>query len=260
MVNPPPAVGLPSSWRVELPEFEGPLDLLLHLIRVNEVEITDIPVALICHQFHEYLELMEELDLDIAAEFVYTAALLVHLKSKLLLPQPKKLDGSPDEEDPRADLVRRLIEYQQMKNAAQTLAEVDTVRAGMWSRGSQEKIEPDADDGLVDVSLYDLMRSLRQVLDRFSSEHPEPLHLASETYSVRSQIERFLGRLSQSRPRQLLDELAGLSCRGEAIAAFLAILEMARLSLVRVHQTSGGDILLYRTTRKIDRNVLETIE
>lgn len=260
MATIPPAVGLPTSWRVELPEFEGPLDLLLQLIKVNEVEITDIPVAIVCHQFHEYIDLMDELDLDIAAEFVYTAALLIHLKSKMLLPQPKNLDGTQDEQDPRADLVRRLLEYQRMKDVAQTLSEVDTVRSAMWSRGAHEKLQPGDDDAFEDVSLYDLMKSLREVLDRYSTEHPPPIHLAGETYSVRGQIEGFLSRLSKSRPRQLLDELASLSCRAEAIAAFLAILEMARLSLVRVHQTSNGDILLYRTTKELSPRELETIE
>ena len=100
---------VPADWRVKLPVFEGPLDLLLHLVRINEVEITDIPVALICDQFQAYLGLMEELDLDIAAEYIYEAAFLIHLKSKLLLPTTKDEHG--EHQDPRADLVERLLEY-----------------------------------------------------------------------------------------------------------------------------------------------------
>ena len=94
---------LPESWRVDLPVFQGPLDLLLHLIKVNEVDIGDIPVALICDQFHEYLHLMEELNLDVAGEYIYEAAMLIHLKSKLLLPRPGDEDESG--EDPREELV-----------------------------------------------------------------------------------------------------------------------------------------------------------
>ena len=126
MPSPLPVTGnLPESWRVRLPVFEGPLDLLLHLIRVNEVEITDIPVALICDQFHEYLNLMEVMNLDVAGDYIYMAAYLIHLKSKMLLPKPKTLEGKVIEEDPRRDLVERLLEYRKLKEAAQTLGEVD---------------------------------------------------------------------------------------------------------------------------------------
>ena len=135
MASPLPATGtLPESWRVRLPSFEGPLDLLLNLIKANEVEITDIPVALVCDQYHEYLHLMEALDLDIAGDYIYMAAYLIHLKSKMLLPRPKTLEGEVVDEDPREDLVQRLLEYRRLKEAAQTLAEVDSVRHGMWVR------------------------------------------------------------------------------------------------------------------------------
>ena len=118
MAFPLPSPGtLPETWKVRLPDFEGPLDLLLHLIKINEVEIVDIPVVLICDQFHEYLALMELLDLDIAGEFIYMGAYLVHLKSKLLLPKPKDLAGAEIDEDPRQELVERLLEYRRLKEA-----------------------------------------------------------------------------------------------------------------------------------------------
>src|ERR1700681_2805289 len=127
---------LPASWRVQLPVFEGPLDLLLHLIKINRVEITDIPVATICDQFHAYLQLMEQLNLDIAGEYIYEAALLIHLKSKMLLPRPAASEGEP-EEDPRLDLVARLLEYRRWKEVAQSLAEVDRLRVGVGTRQPQ---------------------------------------------------------------------------------------------------------------------------
>jgi segregation and condensation protein A len=249
---------LPPEWRVELPVFEGPLDLLLHLVQLNEVAITDIPVARICDQFHEYLGLMEELNLDIAGEYIYEAAELIHLKSRMLLPQSPRRAGEP-EEDPREVLVQRLLDYRRIKEAAQTLAEVHALRQGIWWRQAPPPDLPaeEAEVDLGEVSLFDLLTALRGALDRFHREHPSPLRLARENFSVRGQIERLLGRLSRGRPYDLLADLKALSCRAEAIAAFLAVLELARLALVRLHQTAAGDILLYRTTREITSEELE---
>lgn len=254
---------LPESWRVHLPIFEGPLDLLLHLIKINKVEITDIPVATICDQFHAYLALMEELNLDIAGEYIYEAALLIHLKSKMLLPRPPRAEGEP-EEDPRQDLVERLLEYRRLKEVAQSLAEVDRVRMGIWTRRPQPLPKPDPEEeeaqvDLGEVSLFDLLGALRQALVRYEREHPPALLLSGEAFSVRGQFDRLLARLDAGRPFDLLDDLRNLSCRAEAIAAFLAVLELARLNLVRVHQTEAGDVLLYRTTRELGAQDLEAI-
>jgi segregation and condensation protein A len=252
---------LPDSWRVRLPVFEGPLDLLLHLIRINRVEITDIPIALICDQYHEYLALMDELDLDIAGEYVYEAALLIQLKSRLLLPQPKVEEGEEPPEDPREELVRRLLEYQRIKEAAQTLAEVDAVRRGLWTRVPQPRPGVD-DDGeemeLGDLSLFDLLAVFRRVLDRYDREHPEPLVVRAESFSVRDQIERLLGRLAANRTLSLIDDLLALSCRAEAIAAFLAVLELGRLELILL-RALDGDVLMVRTERELTAADLEGI-
>ncbi|HEV7669289.1 MAG TPA: segregation/condensation protein A [Thermoanaerobaculia bacterium] len=257
---------LPASWRVHLPVFDGPLDLLLQLIKVNKVEISDIPVATICDQFHEYLALMEILNLDIAAEYIYEAALLIHLKSRLLLPRPKTLEGVVIDEDPRQDLVARLLEYRRLKDAAQSLAEVDRMRAGVWPRKPQ-KIdlgpEPEPEDeptiDLGEVSLFDLLGAFKKTLERYEKEHPPALHLSGETFSVRGQFDRLLGVLSAARPYDLLEDLRNLSCRSEAISCFLAVLELARLNLVRIHQTADGELILYRTTREPGHHELETL-
>ena len=253
---------LPASWRVQLPVFEGPLDLLLHLIKINRVEITDIPVATICDQFHAYLQLMEQLNLDIAGEYIYEAALLIHLKSKMLLPRPAAREGEP-EEDPRQDLVERLLEYRRLKEVAQSLAEVDRLRVGVWTRqpqplpaspaGEEETVE------LGEVSLFDLLSALKQALQRYDREHPPPLLVNADAFSVRDQFDRLLGSLGAGRPFDLLADLRGLSCRAEAIAAFLAVLELARLNLIRVHQTESGEILVYRTTRELGAEEREAI-
>ncbi len=252
---------LPESWRVQLPIFQGPLDLLLHLIKINRVEIVDIPVALICDQFQEYLSLMEELDLDIAGEYIYEAAVLIQLKSKMLLPQPRIEEGEDPSEDPRAELVQRLLDYQRLRDAAQTLAEVDSVRHGLWTREKQ-KISADPDEeqiSLDELSLFDLLKALREVLVRYDAEHPEPLHFRGEVFTVRSQVELLLERLDPGRPLDLLDHLLGLSCRAEAIAAFLAILEMTKMSLIRLGQNEKGDILLFRTDREMQSHEWETL-
>jgi segregation and condensation protein A len=253
---------LPSSWRVHLPVFDGPLDLLLHLIKLDKVEITDIPVATICDQFHAYLQLMEELNLDIAGEYVYEAALLIHLKSKMLLPRPPRGEGAA-EDDPRQELVERLLEYRRLKEAAQSLAELDRMRVGIWTRRAQPLPAAPAEEGeevdLGEVSLFDLLGALRQALVRYDREHPPPLQLSGEVYSVRSQFDRLLAALDAGRPFDLLADLRGLSCRAEAIAAFLAVLELARLNLVRLHQTQAGEVLLYRTTRELGAEEREAI-
>lgn len=256
-----PTSVLPESWRVHLPVFEGPLDLLLHLIKMNRVEITDIPVATICDQFQAYLELMEELNLDVAGEYIYEAALLIHLKSKLLLPRPAKAEGEP-EEDPRQELVQRLLEYRRLKEVAQSFAELDRVRMGIWTRKPQPLPQAPEEEGTIDlgeVSLFDLMGALKTALVRYEKEHPPPLQLTLEAFSVRGQFDRLLAILDAGRPFDLVDDLRTRSCRAEAISAFLAVLELARLNLVRVHQTEAGDILLYRTTRELTTEDREAI-
>jgi segregation and condensation protein A len=261
-LSPPVGKLLPESWRIQLPVFEGPLDLLLHLVRINQVEITDIPVATICDQFHEYLALMEELDLDIAAEYIYEAALLIQIKSRLLLPRPKREDGTPVEDDPRQELVARLLEYRRLKEAAQTLAEVDRVRQGVWTRRRREWRQPDDETEVAmdEVSLFDLLSALRTVLDRYEREHPDPVQLPGESYPVRGQFERLLRALAPGRPYDLIHDLRTRACRAEAISAFLAVLELARLALVRIHQGAAGAIVLYRTTRELEAQELQGIE
>lgn len=259
-----PSAGLlPESWAVHLPIFDGPLDLLLKLVRINEVEITDIPVHRICDQFHEYLMRMEELNLDIAGEYIYVAAQLIQLKSRMLLPQRAGGEDGEVEGDPRQELVERLLEYQRLKSAAQSLAEVHHMRQGVWTRLPQDlPIEEgeEAEIDLGDISLFDLLAALQSTLRRYDQEHPEPLHLQHEVFSVRDQFDRLLGVLDAGRPYDLILDLGQRRRRGEAVAAFLAILELARLHLVRLHQTDAGELLLYRTTRELQAEDLETIQ
>ncbi len=246
---------------MHLPTFEGPLDLLLQLIKLNKVEITDIPVVLICDQFHAYLELMERLDLDVAGEFIYMAAYLVHLKSKMLLPRQKA--GKAGEEDPRQDLVERLLEYRKIKEAASTMAEVDSLRRGMWPRKTDElqrisKAEGEVFD-LSELSLFDLLKTLKSVLDRFEHQNPEPMRMEGETFSVRDQITRLIQALEAGKAIDLFDDLRTLSGRREAVAAFLAVLEMVKMALIHLHITQKG-VLVHRSSRELVKEELEAIQ
>ena len=152
-----------SQYHVRLPDFDGPLDLLLHLVRKNEFDIYDLPIAEITQQYQEMLEIMKEFDLNVAGEFVFMAATLIHIKSKMLLPPPHE-DGTEDDllDDPRAELVARLLEYQRYKEAAQMLHQQETLRTAMWLRpesalGALLPQEEDSQGDMVEVDLFELV-------------------------------------------------------------------------------------------------------
>jgi segregation and condensation protein A len=233
---PVPAGDELQPYPVKLPQFEGPLDLLLHLIRKNEVDIRNLPVAEICRQYHEYLVLMQELDLEVAAEFVYVEALLVHVKSQMVLPRPA--EGAP-EEDPRDELVRRLLEYRKFKGVAETLHEMESTRLGLWARpplkieGAEEE---EAD--LMEVSLFDLLTFFKGAMDRYRDAHPPAMEIAHQKFSIKEKMEEMVGRIAAGGGRTpLSDVFRSLSGRAEAIAIFLAVLELLRLRVVRALQS-----------------------
>lgn len=213
--------------------FSGPLDLLLHLIRVNQVSITDIPIARITEQYTAYLDTMQELDLDVASEYVALAAELIYIKSRMLLPRPP---GAP-EEDPRQDLARRLLEYERFKRMAESLHEIDSLRAGLWPR--PEMSLPSAGDNVtLEVSLFDLIEGFRQVTERYRLAHPPAMEIHHARFSVREKMEELLSRLDSERTLPLLEFLGAMQYRAEAVTAFLAALELIRLGVVRVFQTA----------------------
>jgi segregation and condensation protein A len=250
----PPGVELVQPYPVRLPTFEGPLDLLLHLVRKNEVDLKDIPVAEICRQFHEYLVLMQELDLEVAAEFLYMEALLVHIKSQLILPRPALEDGAPAA-DPRDELVRRLLEYRKIKGVAETLHEMEAQRLGLWARPPL-RLEGPADEeetDLSEVSLFDLLSLFRGVLDRYKAQHPPALEIAHQKFSIREKMADMVSRIrAAAGPTPLTEVFSALSGRAEAIAVFLAVLELLRLRLVRALQTGEfAEIYLEATGEEI---------
>jgi segregation and condensation protein A len=244
----PPGADVVQSYPVRLPQFTGPLDLLLHLIRRNEVDIRNIPVAEICRQYHGYLVLMEELDLEVAAEFLYVEALLVNIKSQMVLPAVPS-EGQPAE-DPRAELVRRLLEYRKFKGVAETLHEMEAPRLGIWARPSVAAPggpEEDAEEvDLSEVSLFYLLTLFKGALERYQLSHPAPLEIEHQKFSIREKMAAMLDHVRAAPGRVPFSEvLRGLSGRAEAIAVFLAVLELLRLRFVRAFQPEAfGEIYL----------------
>jgi segregation and condensation protein A len=254
MDHPPDFEPSVDSLPVRLAHFEGPLDLLVHLIRKNEVSIYDIPIALITTQYLETIQLMEELNLDVAGEFLVMAATLIHIKSRMLLPRPETAEGvEGEEEDPRDALVRRLIEHEKFKAAAGLLHERGQLRAAQFLRPDErvaafsgEPFEPE-----IEVDLFSLMTAFQAVLRRAQNQ-PKVL-LPAEQISVETRIDQLLGRLSEHEACGFDELFADVQDRGGLIVTFLALLEMIRLKLVRVFQAgSFAPIRVYRRPRPAD--------
>ncbi|MGH9457999.1 MAG: segregation and condensation protein A [Thermoanaerobaculia bacterium] len=241
---------LEESYRVSLPSFEGPLDLLLHLIRKHKVDVYDIPIVLITEQYNAYLEAMEELDLDVAADYIYMAALLIHIKSKMLLPRDEE---SEQQEDPRAELVDRLLEYQRFKGVAETFAELDVVRMGVWSRPPAPPPGADASEiDMSDVSLFTLIDAFRTAIKRYRYEHPDAIELKRPAHKVSDKMRELYDKLLEASPIRLLWYLEGRD-RNELVVIFLATLELVRLGGISLRQGEiFGEILIHRTDREID--------
>jgi segregation and condensation protein A len=243
-----------EAYPIRVANFEGPLDLLIHLIKKNEVNVYDIPITLITRQYLEYIELMQELNLDVAGEFLVMAATLIHIKSRMLLPRPPAdPDAQGEHEDPREALVRRLLEHQKFKVAAELLHERETWRSAQWPRSDAavagvagEDAEPE-----LDVDLFSLLAAFQGVLER--ARHRPRVLLPPEQVSIESRIEVLLTRLSETEACGF-DELFGdVSGRGDLIVTFLALLEMIRLKLVRIFQSgSFGPIRVYKRARPAD--------
>ena len=235
-----------EDFPVRLSNFEGPLDLLLHLIKKHEVNIYDIPIALITQQYLEYLELMQELNLDVAGEFLVMAATLIHIKSRMLLPRPDPTQEDPDE-DPREALVRRLLEHQKFKAAAELLHEREIQRSAQWGRpdGRIAALVGEPPEPEVEVDLFSLMAAFRQVLER-ARQRPVVV-LPPEQISIETRIEQLLSRLSETEACGFEDLFGDVQSRAGLIVTFLALLEMIRLRLVRVFQQGNfGPIRVYK--------------
>ena len=224
-----------TPYNIRLEAYEGPLDLLLDLIRKQEINIYDIPIAQITGQYLGYMRgNLERLDTEVAGEFLLMAATLIHIKSKMLLPPDP--NAEPEEEDPRAELVYQLLEHEKFKKAAEMLQQKQIVQGAMWSApGLGEFLDSDAEPEMA-VSLFDLVKAFQQVLER-AKERPL-LDIAEEKVSVAEMMRNLCELLAaRAQPLALKEVLDGLRSRDAIVATFLALLELIRLQAVSIRQS-----------------------
>ncbi len=235
------------SYAVKLPAFEGPLDLLLHLIKKHEINIYDIPISLITGQYLEYLSLMTSLNLTVAGEFLVMAATLIHIKSKTLLP-PSETDGEEDEEDPRVDLVMRLLEYQRFKDAAHGFESRENEWREVFYRPASHGTDGPMDEiNLVDMSLFDLLEALRGVMER--APEKKSLEIVVDELSVQDRMSLILDRLESDESITFTSLFDDDTTRLAMIVTFLALLELIRLKRVRIIQAElFGAIRVWKNT------------
>ncbi|MFZ5875512.1 MAG: segregation and condensation protein A [Nitrospirota bacterium] len=227
------------AYQVKLPVFEGPLDLLLHLIKEHRVDIYDIPIALITKQYLEYLDLLKELNLSVAGEFLVMAATLVQIKSRMLLPREEQPESAEPEEDPREELVRRLVEYQRFKDAAEALEDREAAWRDVFRREPTPlpQAEP-AEYELGELSVFDLLTSLRDVLDRVPD--PAILEVTVETLTVRDRMTAIIERfdvLADGERVRFHELFEGAATRTAVIVTFLALLELVKIHVLGLRQS-----------------------
>ncbi len=225
-------MGIADPYTVKLEIFEGPLDLLLHLIRRNQVDIYDIPIATITDQYLDYLNMMRSLNLDVAGEFLLMAATLLQIKSKTLLPLPPE-EEAEEGEDPRAELVNRLLEYQKYKEMAARLHERDMLDRDIFVQGNQA--EGSEDRGLVEVGVFELIEALKDVLNRASIEAAYDITL--DRITIEERIAQILEAVNLERSGLLFSALfSGVSSKEDIIVTFLALLELIKMRMIKVYQ------------------------
>jgi segregation and condensation protein A len=236
-----------EEYKVQLEVFEGPLDLLLYLIKREEVDIYDIPIERITTQYVQYIELMRMLDLNLAGDFLVMAATLMMIKSRMLLPPEERPELEPEEEeDPRWDLVRQLVEYKKFKDAAIFLETLEDERDGIFGReGEHLTLEVKPDMALRDVSLFDLLSVFNDALKKVSQEDLKEIF--AERFTVADKIEAIGQRLQREDRFSFASLFSEMSSRHEIVCTFLAVLELIRQRQIRAVQDHPfGEILVAR--------------
>ena len=233
--------GFQEQYSVHLDKFDGPMDLLLHLIKKNELDIYDIPIAVITGQYLEYIKLMKYLNLEVAGDFLVMAATLLQIKSGQLLPlDVQEVEDAAEELDPRAELMRRLLEYQLYKEAGMVIGARALLGREVFARIAPEPLLVAAQnvEGPLEVSLFDLVESFRILLSRIPDEHFHDV-AAAETFSIADSINEILSLLQEKDTVHFDDLVRDEFTRERVIVTFLALLELCRLKLVRIFQGSG---------------------
>src|SRR6266436_3788339 len=233
-----------TPYKIQIPMYEGPLDLLLDLIKKQEIDIHNIPIAKITGQYLDYLHKLDQLDMDISADFIYMAATLIYIKSKMLLP-PDPLGGPDEQQDPRAELVHRLVEHEKFKNAAQLLYQKQQIEEHVWSKPDKSLYQDEGTEGELVVSLVDLVKVFQQVLER--RKEVSRIELRHEQFTVAQMIAALRTQIIASTENavSLIQFFEACPSRHAMIVAFLAVLEMVKLQAVAlVQEKQFGDILV----------------
>ena len=245
----------PMSYQIKLEIFEGPLDLLLHLIKKHELDIYSIPIALITQQYLEYLDLMKSLDMEIAGDFLVMASTLTHIKSKMLLPPPENPEGEDDGVDPRAELIRRLLEYKRFKDAAVSLQDKEEAWSQVYTRPSDAAPDVPAEDEalLFDFQLFDLLAALKEVMARVPDSAFE---ITTEAVSITEKISQILARLETVDNLLFTDLFENTSSKAQVIGTFLALLELIKSRVVKAFQIEqfGAIRIMKSVTDQRDRD------
>lgn len=250
-----------SPLNVHLDRYEGPLDLLLDLIRKQQIDIWDIPIARITAQYLEYMEQAAALDLELGSEFIFMAATLIHIKSRMLLPKDPELEKISPEEDPRRELVERLLEHERFKNAAEMLQQKRLIEENVWSNPQVQAFLSDEDGPELAVSIFDLVKTFEQVLER--AKNRPTYQVNEDDVSVPDMIQR-LTSLLRSKPRgeriafvQLLEEQRS---RRAMICMFLAILELVKSQAVVLAQKEAFGEIAIRAHKRFDEQNFDHVE
>jgi len=226
------------NYAIKLDIFEGPLDLLLYLIKKNEIDIYDIPVALITEQYLEYLKMIKALNLDLAGEYLVMAATLIHIKSRMLLPPPE--EPEEEEEDPRAELVRQLLEHKTFKEVAANLGSRPLLERDVFTRAvsvTDDIIKQETDgEELIEVSVFELIEAFHRMLSQL--DHKDLLEIDMEKLSLTEVINEIMDQLSVTKSLTFEDLLKGKQDRRRIIYTFLALLELIKLRMIKAYQTS----------------------
>lgn len=240
-----------SSYKIQLEKFEGPLDLLLYLIKKNDIDICDIPIAMITDQYMEYINTMKLLNLEIVGDFLVMAATLMQIKSKMLLP-PDPL-AKEEEVDPRSELVRRLQEYQQFKQIAENLKEKEAFRQNLFARLVDEEamnqIKEDAQEVFIEASLFDLINALTTAIAKVPEK--QTYQINEDQFSIEGQIHTILHKLVETPKISLTELFSKATCKTEIVCTFVAVLELIRLKeVVAFQRRSFDDIEVVRNLNR----------
>ena len=241
-----------TPYKINIPMYEGPLDLLLDLIKKQEMNIHDIQISKITSQYLDYLHKLEELNVDVSSEFIYMAASLIYIKSKMLLP-PDPL-ATPEEQaaDPREELVQRLIEHEKFKNAAALLYQRQQIEENVWSKPDKSLYHDEGTEGELVVSLVDLVKVFQQVLER--RKEVARIELQHEQFTVAQMIAQLRGQIlaSDDSSVKLVHFFEACPSRHAMIVAFLAVLEMVKLQAVAIVQEKQFGEILLRKSKSFD--------